>query len=173
LGAPPFLRNARHSTYSSTDFIPDSQLKDSLAILYGLVFELRQGLEDLQFRLQLLDGKTSTLLQILSTFQEAFHSTPEAAASTEVPHAEGVDRNEQVQQPEGDVVVQVTHGDTEAATATGIHAHSPPGDTLPAANLEGGNLDADMQLEGKGMPIEEEPWDVAYQATWPGYLPSV
>jgi hypothetical protein len=170
---PPFLRNARNSAYSSTDFIPDSQLKDSLAILYGLVFELRQGLEDLQFRLQLLDGKTSTLLQILSTFQEAFHSTPEGMASTEVPHAEGVDRNEQVQQPEGVVVVQVTHGDTEAATATGIHAHSPPGDTLPAANLDESNLDADMQLEGKGTPIEEEPWDAAYQATWPGYSPSV
>jgi hypothetical protein len=173
LEAPPFLRNAQHRTHSSTDFIPDSQLQDSLAILYGLVFELRQGLEDLHFRLQLLDGKTSTLLQILSTFQEAFHSTPEAAAATEMPHAEVVDRNEQVQQPEGGDLVQVTHGDTEAATAMGIHAHNPPGVTLPAANLEGGNLDADMQMEGKGTPIEEEPWDAAYQATWPGYLPSV
>jgi hypothetical protein len=90
-----------------------------------------------------------------------------------MPHAEPVDRNEQVQQPEGGDLVQATHGDTEAATAMGIHAHNPPGVTLPAANLEGGNLDADMQMEGKGTPIEEEPWDAAYQATWPGYLPSV
>jgi hypothetical protein len=70
-------------------------------------------------------------------------------------------------------MVQITHGDMEAAIATGIHAHSPLGDTLPAANIEGGNLDVDMQLEGKGTPIKEEPWDTAYQATWPGYLLSV
>jgi hypothetical protein len=69
--------------------------------------------------------------------------------------------------------VQATHGDTEVVAAMGVHAHNPPRVTLPAANLEGGNLDVDMQMEGKGTPIEEEPWDVAYQATWPGYLPSV
>jgi hypothetical protein len=50
-------------------------MQDSLDILYGLVFELRQGVEDLQFRLQLLDGKTSALLHILSTFQGAAEST--------------------------------------------------------------------------------------------------
>ena len=130
-------------------------------------------MEDLHFRLQLLDGKTSALLQILSTFQGAFHSTPEAIAATELPHAEAIDRNEQVQQPEGGDLVQAMHGDTEATTATGIHAHSPPGDTLPAANMDARNLDDDMQLEGKGTPIEEEPWDVAYQGTWTGYSPSV
>jgi hypothetical protein len=55
----------------------------------------------------------------------------------------------------------------------GIHAHSPPGDALPVANLDERNLETDMELEGKGTPIEEEPWDVAYQGTWPGYSPSV
>ena len=70
-------------------------------------------------------------------------------------------------------MVQVTHMDTEAAIAMGIHAHSPLGDTLPATNLDERNLDADMKLEGKGTPIEEEPWDATYQATWPGYSPSV
>jgi hypothetical protein len=130
-------------------------------------------MEDLQFRLQLMDGKTSTLLQILSTFQDAFPSTPEGAASAEVPHAEGDDRNDQTQRSAGVVVEQVTHEDTEAATATGLHAYSPPGDTLPAANMDESNVDADMHLEGKGTPIEEEPWYAAYQATWPGYSPSV
>jgi hypothetical protein len=138
-----------------------------------MFFELRQGLEDLHFLLQFLDEKTLTLLQILSTFQEAFHSTPEFTAATEMPHAEPVDRNEQVQQSEGGDLVQATLGDTEAAAATGIHVHNPPRVTFPAANLEGGNLDDDMQMEGKGTPIEEEPWDAAYQATWPVYLPSV
>jgi hypothetical protein len=173
LEAPPFLWDAQHRPHSFTDSIPDSQLQDSLAILYGLVFELRQGLEDLHFRLQLLDGKTSALLQILSTFQGTFHSTSEAAGAAELPHAEPVGRNEQVQQPEGGDLGQAMHGDTKVAAAMGVHADNPSGDTLPDANLEGGNLDADMQMEGKGTPVEEEPWDEAYQATWLGFLPSV
>jgi hypothetical protein len=70
-------------------------------------------------------------------------------------------------------VVQVMHEDTEAATATGLHAYSLPGDTLPAANMDKSNVDADMHLECKRTPIEEEPWYAAYQATWPGYSPSV
>jgi hypothetical protein len=61
-------------------------------------------------------------------------------------------------------VAQVTHGDTESTTATCLHVHSSPGDTLPAANLDESNMDADMHLEGKGTPIKEEPWDMAYQA---------
>jgi hypothetical protein len=65
------------------------------------------------------------------------------------------------------------HGDMEAVIAMGIHAHNPLGVTLPVANLEGGNLVVDMQLGGKGMPIKDELWDATYQATWPGYLPSV
>jgi hypothetical protein len=112
-----------------------------------------------------MDGKTLTLLQILSTFQDAFPSTPEGAASAEAPHAEGDDRNDQTQRSTGVVVEQVTHEDMEAATATGLHAYSPPGDTLPAANMDESNVDADMHLEGKGTPIEEEPWYAAYQAT--------
>jgi hypothetical protein len=126
MGAPPLFRSARNSAYASTDSIPDSQLKESLTILYGLVFELRQGMEDLQFRLQIMDGKISTLLQILSTFQDAFPSTPEGAASAEEPHAESDDRNAQPQRSAEVVVEQVKHEDTEAATATGQHVYSPP-----------------------------------------------
>jgi hypothetical protein len=41
-----------------------------------MVFELRQGLDDLQFRMELLDEKTSTLLQLLSNLQGTCLSTP-------------------------------------------------------------------------------------------------
>jgi hypothetical protein len=41
-----------------------------------MVFKLRHCLDDLQFQMELLDGKTSTLLQFLSTLQGACHSTP-------------------------------------------------------------------------------------------------
>ena len=130
-------------------------------------------MEDLQFRLQIMDGKISTLLQILSTFQDAFPSNPVGAASAEEPHAEGDDRNDQTQRSAGVIVEQVKHEDTEAVTATGQHVYRPPGDTLPAASMDKRNVDADMHLEGKGTPIEEDPWYAVVLATWPGYSPSV
>ena len=171
--APPLLRSAQNNAYASTDFIPDSQLKESLTILYGLVFELRQGMEDLQFRLQIMDGKILTLLQILSTFQDAFPSNLEGVASAEEPHAESDDRNARPQRSAKVVVEQVKHEDTEAATTTGQNVYSPPGDALPDANRDESNVGADMHLEGKGTPIEEEPWYAVVLATWPGYSPSV
>jgi hypothetical protein len=53
---------------------PDSfdraQFKDSLSILYNLVFELRQEVVDLHFRLQATDVKVVSFLQILSAMHE-------------------------------------------------------------------------------------------------------
>jgi hypothetical protein len=114
MGAPPPVRTARNNTSASTDSTPDLQLKESFTILYGLVFELRQGMEDLQFRLQLMDGRISTLLQILSTFQDAFPSNPAGAASAGVPHTESDDRNAKTQSVAEVVVEQVQHEDMEA-----------------------------------------------------------
>jgi hypothetical protein len=65
------------------------------------------------------------------------------------------------------------HEDPKVVTTTRQHAYSLPGDTLPTSNMDERNRDADMHLEGKGTPIEEEPWYAASQATWPGYSPSV
>jgi hypothetical protein len=173
LEAPPFLLETQHRPHSFSDSIPDSQLQDILAILYGLVFELRQGLDDLQFRLELLDGKTSSLLQILSTFQGAFHSTPDAVGATEHTHAEAFGRSEQGLPAEVGDFGQAMHVDMDVAAAVGFHAPSPMGDTWPDARLDGGNSDADTQMKWRGTVVEEEPWDEATQATWPGYKPSV
>jgi hypothetical protein len=154
----------------SSDSIFDSQLKESFTILYGLVFELRQGMEDLQFRLQITDGKISTLLQILSSLQDAFPPDPVGAASAEEPHAETSEGNAQTQRSTEIVVEQAEHEDTDVEKATGQHALQ---DTSPVANRDESNVDADMQLESKGTLVEEEPWYEAVLATWPGYLPSV
>jgi hypothetical protein len=145
-------------------------LKESFTIIYGLVFELRQGMEDLQFRLQITDGKISTLLQILSSFQDAFPSNPVGEASAEEPHAETGEGNAQTQRSTEIVVEQVEHEDTEVEKATGQHVLQ---DTSPVANRDESNVDADMQLESKGTLVEEEPWHEAVLATWPGYSPSV
>ena len=61
---------------------------DKLANLYSLVFELRQGVEDLQFRLQQSNERATLFLQILSSLHEAFLSTPTAATSEKAPDAD-------------------------------------------------------------------------------------
>jgi hypothetical protein len=61
------------------------QLRESLAILFGLVFELHQGVEEIQFHLQSTDGKVVFPLQLLSSLQVAFPSDPIDTASTKDP----------------------------------------------------------------------------------------
>ena len=120
-------------------------------------------MEDLQFRLQLMDGRISTLLQILSTFQDDFPSNPTGTASEGAPHIESDDRNAKTQSAAEVVVEQVQHEDMEAVTTTGQHVHTPSGDAMPAANRDECTMDDDMHLANKGTPVEEE--------SWPGYLP--
>jgi hypothetical protein len=121
-------------------------------------------MEDLEFRLQIMDGRILTL-HILSTFQDAFPSNLVGTDSTEEPHTESDDRNAQTQRAAEVVVEQVKHEDTEVATAIGQHVHSLPGDALPAANMDESNVDANMHLERKGTPVEEEPWYAVVLAT--------
>lgn len=49
LGAIPILQGPQPEPHSFSNSVLDSRLQDSLTILHGLVFELRQGLDDLQF----------------------------------------------------------------------------------------------------------------------------
>jgi len=72
----------------SSNFLLDMQLKESFTILFGLVFELRQGVEDLQFHLHTMDGKVTGLLQIFPSLQDAFLPNPVGVALAAEPHAE-------------------------------------------------------------------------------------
>jgi hypothetical protein len=70
---PPPSHDRPHMDHSSADTIHGEQLKDKLSILHVLVFELRLGVEDLQFRLELNNEKIELFLQLLSSLQEAIH----------------------------------------------------------------------------------------------------
>lgn len=63
--------------------------------------------------------------------------------------------------------------DREVAAAVGLHAPSLGGDAFPDARLDRGSSEADTQMEWVGTRVEEEPWDEATHATWPGYKPNV
>jgi hypothetical protein len=139
-------------------------MKANFTILYDLVFELHQGMEDLQFRMQLMDGRISTLLQLLSNFHDASPSYPAGAASEGVPSSAGDDRNFRAQSVAEVVAEQVQQEDMEAVTAIGQHVHTPLGDAKTATNRDECTVDDDMHLANRGTPVEEE--------SWPGYLPN-
>jgi len=122
-------------------------MQDNMDILYGLVFELRQGVDDLQFRLQQLDGKASAILHILSTFQGA------TAQAEHVP-ADMFGRGEHEIPVEGGNLGQAMQVDGEAV------------ETMDDA-------DTDAQMEWRGTPVEEELWNEATHATWSEYNPNV
>jgi len=84
-GAPPPPRRPGNSDHQPSDSYNGVQLRDSLDIIYGLVFELRQGVEELHFRLLSIDDKVTTLLQLLASMRETFPSHPNGATSKEMP----------------------------------------------------------------------------------------
>jgi hypothetical protein len=173
MGMPSPVRADRNNASTSSDSKPDLQLKENFTILYDLVFELRQGMEDLQFRMQLMDGRISTLLQLLSTFQDASPSYPAGAASEGAPSSAGDDGNVRTQSVAEVVAEQVQQEDMEAVTATGQHVHTPLGDARTAANRDECTVDDDMHLANRGTPVEEESWPGYLPGYLPDYLPGV
>jgi hypothetical protein len=110
VGEPPPCEPRNTENQSPNSFL-DTQLRESLAILFGLVFELRQGVEDLQFRLLAMDGKVAVLLQLLSSLQEAFPSDLAGAASAEEPGGATNEGNAQAQRSARNEKEQVKHED--------------------------------------------------------------
>jgi hypothetical protein len=96
-------------------------------------------MDDLQFRLQQLDGKASALLHILSTFQGVEEKEENVPAET-------FGRSKQELLAEGVDLGQAMHVDREVAVVVD-------------------NADANAQMEWRGTPVEEELWDEATHAT--------
>jgi hypothetical protein len=53
-------------------------------MLQGLVFELRRDMDDLRFRMEILDRKATQFLQLLSALQGVCHPSAGEAHATEV-----------------------------------------------------------------------------------------
>jgi hypothetical protein len=81
MGEPP-PGKPRRTEHQPLNPFSNPQLRESLAIIFGLVFELRQGVEDLQFRLLTVDGNIAILLQLLTSMQEAIPSDLAGEATT-------------------------------------------------------------------------------------------
>jgi hypothetical protein len=144
------------------------QLRDSLEIIYGLVFELRQGVEDLHFRLQSTDDKVTTLLQLLASMRETFPSHPDGETLEEMPRtttSEG-DAKEQCAEEKG---LEQTNCRTAKADSTSRQLRDEMTDAEGAAD----KVTDEVIWDTGPTYIEEEPWPGDLSATCPGYSPSV
>jgi hypothetical protein len=157
VGEPPPCRPHNTENQSRDSFF-DTQLRKGLAILFGLVFELPQGVEDLQFRLQAMDGKVVFLLQLLSSLQEAFPSDPTGAASTEEPCVAPSEGNAQTQRSARNGMDKSKHEDM--AVEVDI-ARCALQDTSPVVD----RTERSMEVGRQWAYVEEEPWSEAVHAT--------
>jgi hypothetical protein len=169
VGEPPPCK-PRSTENQSPNSFPDTQLRESLAILFGLVFELRQGVEDLQFRLLAVDGKIAVLLQLLTSLQEAIPSDLAGEATAAEPGGATNEGNVQEQNSARNEQHEVRHEEKAKEMDTGRDAKQ---DTPPAVGRTEGSVDAVKQWADQVTYVEEEPWSEAVHVTWPGYPPHV
>lgn len=177
---PPSTQRPGSSRSPPFEATTGEQVRDKLAILYSLVFELRQGVEDLQFGLQLSNDKVALFLQLLSSLHETFILTPEGATFSQAPDTETTN---------GDAKARTTltqgHG---AATTTGdvvmLCVAEPELERtghVTMAKQEAGRHDHGTEMKeevaeqwGDGTTVvEEEPWTGDLNATWLGYISGV
>jgi hypothetical protein len=174
--SPPPSRTS-HPSHISPER-PASLPREHYVILQDLVFELREGVSDLQFRVQQMEGRLSILLQLLATpspvapehSSEASEtpsdseSSQQTASTTETPESERKEGHPNATTP---LAQTATCANMEGASdnASSAMATAAKGSSLqvPDAN----NRSAmDMQWTG-GTPVAEEPWI----GTLPEYVP--
>jgi hypothetical protein len=152
-----------------------SPLRGHSAILQDLVFELREGVNDLQFRVQQMEGKLSTLLQLIANpppaapanSSEAHESSSDHASSH---HYDSTGKSPQFEGTEG----FPEPGTTRAQKETWVSSEAGDDGAVSAVAAEEKEASiqvhedkrhnaTDMQWTAGGTPIIEEPW--------PGPLP--
>jgi hypothetical protein len=161
---PPRRRHEDADSYTSEQF------KTSLEILYGLVFELRQGVADLQFRLQATDERVEVFLQTLASMQATFSSNAAEATPSMDPRAAPGGGHDEPHCSSAKERVQCAQGRRAAEKdSAGVRVHS---ETTKAEGTTD-EMQVERQWADEVTYIEEEPWTADLQAAWLGYPPGV
>jgi hypothetical protein len=127
-----------------------AQIWDSMAVLYDLVFGIRQGVDDLNFRLQETDAKVDLFLSTLASLQDSMTTRQKVDSPVQEQSA-----------PQEDPAMGATKGPDRGATS-GSKAVNTVDDG------EGDKSWADQITF-----IEEEPWTDDIQPMRPAYSPYV
>jgi hypothetical protein len=172
---PPTSQAYSRENCASADSLRGEQLREKISILHGLVFDLRQGVDDLRFRLEANTEKLDLFLQLLSALQAAVptHSTEETAkpepmddyvdVQTDKRQEPGATtRGEATEEPPStEPVKQRAEHELGTESTAKENTHTGPGSDEKAK---------DYELWGDGTAIvEEEPWPGDLQGTWQGY----
>jgi hypothetical protein len=176
----PSMRKPGSSGVPSFDATTGEQVKDNLAILYSLVFELRQGVEDLQFQLHLTNDKVALFLQLLSSMHETFLLTSEGATSRQEPEADTTDGEVKASatSTQGPGAATTTE-DMEMQCATEPDVNRAWSATMAEKESMRHDLGNETKKEvevqwGDGTTVvKEETWTGNLNATWPGYMSGV
>lgn len=125
--------------------------RDRLLIMNDLVFELRQEMADLNYRLQNTDEKVASCLQLLSSMQGALTVEPVEVMPREAPAVATEEGPSTAQRPVNREPVKTEHDRRDEGIErdkAGEPAHEPT-------------------------YIEEEPWPGDLSPMWPAYMPGV
>jgi hypothetical protein len=131
------------------DSFNSAQLWDSLAALYDLVFGIRQGMDDLNFRLQDTDVKVDLFLRTLTSLQDSLAPGQNEDSSMQEPNP----AKEEAADAKKDKDTGATSGSKVDATAT--------------------DGDGDKCWNDQSTYIAEELWTEDIQPKWPNYSPYV
>jgi hypothetical protein len=163
MAEPPPGKSWRTEHQAQNPF-SDAQLRDTLAIIFGLIFELRQGVDDLQFRVLAVDRNVASLLQLLTSLRGAAPSDP----AGEHPASAADDR--ETLNPS--LLSKKPYSNQHAEHAQEMDTEQVGAqDTQPAVSTEGG-VDV-KRWDDQATYIEEEPWLEVDHNTWQGYRASV
>jgi hypothetical protein len=111
------------------DSFTAAQIRDSLAALNDLVFGIRQGVEDLNYRLQETDAKVELFLRTLSSLQDSLASSPAEAVPMEEPGAAtGAGKDVARESKADDTAGDVEDGKIWADQPTYVEEEPWPGD---------------------------------------------
>ena len=84
-GEPPTYGEPKRARLHPTDLFDNEHFRDILVILHDLVFELRQEVVDLQFRLQATEENVASFLQTISSMHKELSSDLVDSAPVEAP----------------------------------------------------------------------------------------
>jgi hypothetical protein len=147
---PPQSVHVRYELHTNGNY-DKMHLRDRLLIIQDLVFDLRQEMADLNYRLQATDGKLASCLQLLFSMQVALAQES----------------------------VEATPGEATAiATDGGSHSAHHSDDREPAKTEhdhqdEGIKHDEASEPTYKPTYIEEEPFPGDLPPMWPAFSPGV
>jgi hypothetical protein len=140
------------------------QLRDNLANIYDLVFELRKEVDDLHFRVQSTTTKVTTLLHLMASMSATFPSHPGGGSSAEMPGAATQDGNT-TQQRAGKAEMECTASAMVSVASTSRQQQKEASVVERAVD----SVNTEMIWDSGPTYIEEEPWPGDLSATNQGH----